>query len=246
MRKPLSTDMLRQGKNAARIASRNCGSLRFRCCLLIGIDLQKEAKETKKRKGEQPFFVSFAFFCSKFLSGKQPAMLPPAHRPTVVLSLYLVGVLFASIGCQRDASSSDPSAAVNKIELAAEGDPAVELVIDYGDGVQKRFTRIPLDEGMTVLGAMRFAAEHPRGITFEKSGAGASALLTKIDDLANQAGGGDKNWLYRVNGKLATKSFDAYVLAPGDVILWRFEKYERVVSGRRQAGRRKSPDDAAF
>ena len=33
-----------------------------------------------------------------------------------------------------------------------------------------------------------------------------------------------KNWLYRVNGKLADKSAGAYVLAPGDVILWRFEK----------------------
>jgi hypothetical protein len=132
-----------------------------------------------------------------------------------------------AIGCQRDASVSDASRdSPSKVGLAAPGEPAVELVIDYGDGVAKRFTRIPFEEGMTVLGALRFAAQHPRGITFEKSGSGEAALLVRIDDLANQAGSGDKNWIYRVNGKLATKSCDAYVLSPGDVILWRFEEYE--------------------
>jgi hypothetical protein len=110
--------------------------------------------------------------------------------------------------------------------VAAEGEPAVELVIAYGDGVEKRFKRIPFQEGMTVLAAMKFAGQHSRGITFEKSGSGDAALLTKIDDLANQPGANGKNWLYRVNGKLATKSFDAYILAAGDVILWKFEEYE--------------------
>jgi hypothetical protein len=131
------------------------------------------------------------------------------------------------MGCQRDASMSDAlQEGPKKVRLAARGDPAVELVINYGDGAEKRFTGIPFAEEMTVLGALQFAAEHPRGIRFEKSGSGEAALLTKIDDLANQAGDGDKNWIYRVNGKLASKSFDAYVLAPGDVILWKFEAYK--------------------
>jgi hypothetical protein len=50
--------------------------------------------------------------------------------------------------------------------------------------------------------------------------------LTRIDDLANETAREGKNWLYRVNGKLADKSAGAYVLSPGDVILWRFEVYE--------------------
>ncbi len=51
-------------------------------------------------------------------------------------------------------------------------------------------------------------------------------MLTAIDGVTNESGGGEsRNWIYRVNGKLATVSFDAYTLVPGDVILWRFEKY---------------------
>ena len=74
-----------------------------------------------------------------------------------------------------------------------------------------------------MLGALCFAAEHPRGITFEQRGDGELAFLIRIDDLSNQGGGEGRNWLYRVNGKPATKSFDAYVLSPGDVILWKYE-----------------------
>ena len=147
------------------------------------------------------------------------------QRPPILFLLLLLSVALA--GCQRVGSSSDESAgAPQKVELAAEGEPAVELVINYGDGFEKRYTRIPFEKGMTVLAALRHVAKHPRGITFEKSGSAEAALLTKIDDLANQAGAAGKNWLYRVNGKLATKSFDAYVLSPGNVILWAFEKYE--------------------
>jgi hypothetical protein len=147
------------------------------------------------------------------------------QRPTILILLLLVSVTL--IGCQRDASSVDRSAGQpSNIKLAVDGEPAVELMINYGDGSEKRFTRIPFEDGMTVSAALQYAAKHPRGITFEKSGTGDAALLTRIDDLANQAGADGNNWLYRVNGKLATKSFDAYVLAAGDVILWTFEKYE--------------------
>ncbi|MEX2138411.1 MAG: DUF4430 domain-containing protein [Pirellulales bacterium] len=151
--------------------------------------------------------------------------MPMSQLPPSLISLLVVAL--ALVGCQRDVSLSDESAsAPAQIKLAGEGEPAVELVVNYGDGAEKRFTRIPIAEGMTVLGALQFAADHPRGITFQKSGSGEAALLTKLDDLTNQGGGDDKNWIYRVNGKLASKSFDAYVLAPGDVILWRFEEYE--------------------
>jgi hypothetical protein len=139
----------------------------------------------------------------------------------------LCAFVMAVIGCQRDGDSRSSTATEQKaVELAAAGEPAVELVIDYGDGAEKRYTRIPHQDGMTVLAALQFAAKHPRGITLEISGSGSSALLTRIDDLANEAARDGKDWLYRVNGKLADKSAGAYVLSPGDVILWRFEKYE--------------------
>jgi Domain of unknown function (DUF4430) len=148
-----------------------------------------------------------------------------AKQSATFVTPILAVAIAALAGCGQDALPGvKPSAAKRQVHLAAEGEPAVELRIDYGDGVEKQFERIPLVEGMTVLGALRFAADHPRGITFEKRGDGELAFLTKIDDLGNQGGGDGRNWLYRVNGKPATKSFDAYVLSPGDVILWKFDK----------------------
>jgi hypothetical protein len=146
--------------------------------------------------------------------------------PSRVSALVLI-VLAVTTGCQRqNASNDEMPKSSGEVTLAGEGEPAIELAIDYGDGAEKRFTRIPWKEGMTVLGALDHAKRHPRGIRYEKSGAGESALLTGIDGLANEPGRDGRNWLYRVNGKLADKSFDAYVLSAGDVILWKFEKYE--------------------
>lgn len=101
----------------------------------------------------------------------------------------------------------------------------VTVVIDYNDGVQKHFTRIPWQEGLTGLDAMQAAAEHPRGITFKYKGSGATAFLTQIDDMKN-AGGGKNNWLYWVNDKPGEISFGAYELNPADVLLWKYEKYK--------------------
>jgi hypothetical protein len=129
------------------------------------------------------------------------------------------------VGCSRQAESKRDGPPEWQ---AVEGKPSVEMTIDYGDGLEKRFARIPHEDGMTVLAALDAAAAHPRGIKFDKTGSGNAAMLTAIDGVANEAGGDaeGQNWLYRVNGKLATVSFDAYTLAPGDVILWRFEKYD--------------------
>jgi hypothetical protein len=145
----------------------------------------------------------------------------PVYRYGRVISFCLVLVI--SIGCGGE-RSTDKSPA--RLALAQEGEPAVELVIDYGDGSEKRLKQIPFSQQMTVRGALDFAAAHPHGVTFKSTGTAESAMLTSIDDLSNEGGGDGRNWMYRVNGKLATKSFDAYTLTPGDVILWKFEKYE--------------------
>jgi hypothetical protein len=153
-------------------------------------------------------------------------MVQQTNPPSRYTIWFLAAFLLVQIGCQSNEPASDAAAAANKLELAAEGEPAVELVIDYGDGVEKRLHRIPFREGMTAKDAMDSAARHPRGIAYQKKGSGELAMLTAIDDLANQAGSAGKNWLFRVNGELATKSFDAYELSPGDVILWKFEDYK--------------------
>jgi hypothetical protein len=138
----------------------------------------------------------------------------------------LVLAIAAFAGCQPREVPPSAARSSSPVQLAAPGEPSVELVIDYGDGVEKRFKQIPYQEKMTVGTAMDFAKRHPHGITYQVRGSGDSALLTRIDDLANQEETDGKNWLFRVNGKLGTKSFDAYVLSPGDVILWKFGEYE--------------------
>ncbi len=101
--------------------------------------------------------------------------------------------------------------------------PTVTVTIDYGDGAQKRFTDIAWKKEMTVLDAMKVAEKHPRGIRMTYRGSGSTALLTKIDDLENEGRG--RNWIYRVNGELADRSFGIFELKPGDRVLWRFERY---------------------
>jgi hypothetical protein len=100
----------------------------------------------------------------------------------------------------------------------------VKLIIDYNDGAQKVFPAILWKNDMTVHDAMNQAQVNPHGIKFEAKGSGATAFLTQIDDLKNEGGGADKkNWLYRVNGKLAEKGFGAFVLNAGDEVVWKFD-----------------------
>ena len=77
---------------------------------------------------------------------------------------------------------------------------------------------------MSVADALKFAAEHPRGISYKVRGRGATALLLQIDDLENQGGSG-LNWIFRVNGKLGDRSFAVTPLQPGDRVLWKFDEY---------------------
>lgn len=101
----------------------------------------------------------------------------------------------------------------------------VQLVVDFGDGVQKHFTNLAWKEGLTVLDAVKAAEKHPRGIEVKVRGSGAIAFLTQIDDVKNEGGRG-RNWIFRVNGKLADRSCGVFPLKPGDTILWRFQEYE--------------------
>ena len=110
--------------------------------------------------------------------------------------------------------------------FAADEPPAaktVRMVVDYGDGVQKHFTKLAWRDGMTVLDALTAAAKHPRGIKIKYRSKGATAFLTKIDELENE--GRARNWVYRVNNKLADRGFGIFPLKPGDTVLWKFGEY---------------------
>ena len=105
----------------------------------------------------------------------------------------------------------------------AEETKTVALVIDYSDGVKKHFPAIEWREGMTVLELMEAARRHPRGIQFEYRGRGITAFLFQIDDVKNQGRG--RNWVYRVNDRLADRSFAVQALEPSDRVVWEFSEY---------------------
>jgi hypothetical protein len=125
-------------------------------------------------------------------------------------------VRLAAIGCLFATVASATS-------LASAAD-AIKLVVDYGDGVEKHFTKLAYKTDMTVLDAMRAAEKHAHGIKAEVRSSGETAFLTKIDDVANEGSG--KNWVYRVNDRLGDRSIGIYKLKPGDTVLWRFQEYE--------------------
>lgn len=136
--------------------------------------------------------------------------------------LAVVGVLAVVPG------AGQPPAGVKK-EAAKAGAAAttVRLVVDYGDGVQKVFVALPWKSGMMVLDAMNAGKAHARGITFESTSTGERALLTKIDDLANEGSGETKkNWQFLVNGKMAERGMGAVTLKAGDRVRWVFDLYK--------------------
>jgi hypothetical protein len=112
------------------------------------------------------------------------------------------------------------------LALASAGHAAehVKVVIDYGDGTEKHFTQLSWKEGLTALAATQMAEKHARGIKLKLRGSGETAFVTQIDDVINE--GAERNWVFRVNGKLGDRSSGIYKLNAGDTVLWRFQKYE--------------------
>jgi hypothetical protein len=147
------------------------------------------------------------------------------HKHATLVTVFAALLAIALLSHAAPGAPGAPAA------LAAPGNDApaqaVRLVIDYGDGSQKVFTRVPWREHMTVLDAMNHAKKHPRGVTFEHRGRGETAFLTQIDELRNEGGGaGNRNWQFWVNGQRAQQGFGALELKQNDAVEWRFATFE--------------------
>jgi len=105
----------------------------------------------------------------------------------------------------------------------------VSLSIELGDGRKLTIDSLAWRPGMTVLEALRQASRREEyDFSFESRGEGDAILVTAIGGEQNQGGGSNaRNWIYRVNGKVANHSAAVHRLSPGDVVQWRFETYDQ-------------------
>ena len=117
---------------------------------------------------------------------------------------------------------SASSSVANAAPAADDAHAVVE--IDYGDGSQRRYTGLRVDAASTVQSLLDAVARHPRGVKYQSRGSGATAFLYELDGVKNQ--GRNKNWVYRVNGKLGATSFGVAKVKAGDIVRWTYGAYE--------------------
>jgi len=153
----------------------------------------------------------------------EPARSRPAYWLPLLLLAVLIGVLAANILPGR--SDVRRSGQIARPTGRATG-KVVELIVDFGNGRERRFSQIPWRSEMTVLDALAWVDRHRHGVPSLVRGSGDQALVIQIGDLQNQGGGDEaKNWLYEVNGEKGQESCAIHVLQPSDTVLWRFATY---------------------
>lgn len=107
----------------------------------------------------------------------------------------------------------------------------ITLVIDFGDGTQRRFTDLAFAPGMTVVDAMRAAAAHARPLVFESKGSGPGAIITSIEGIRDEGAGTNpgaaRAWQYWVNAAYGETSAGAAALKAGDRVSWAFRPYAK-------------------
>ena len=141
-------------------------------------------------------------------------------RLPLLLGLVLTAIMWSRVHSLHEETSDkkiDQSAPITN----SVPQEKVTLSIDFGDSRQKNFDAIPWRSGMTVADAMKAAL----GVTVAHKGSGQSTFVTAIDGIENQGADG-QNWMYKINGKIADRSFAVYELKPGDRILWTFRPWQ--------------------
>ena len=126
--------------------------------------------------------------------------------------------LTALVGCNEEAKPKP------KLKDLSFG-----LVVDFGDGKRKEFTKLIGHEGITVLEAMQIAGKDAQGLKWSttRNATGNNAFVDQIDGIKNEGGGTDaKNWTYKINGKKGQVSAGVQQLKEGDQVLWKFGVYE--------------------
>jgi hypothetical protein len=104
----------------------------------------------------------------------------------------------------------------------------VTLVIDFGDGTQRRFTDLAFTPGMTAMDATRAATTHARPLALESRGQGSTAIITSIEGIRDETGADpatSRAWQFWVNGAYGETSAGAAALRAGDRVSWAYRAY---------------------
>lgn len=133
--------------------------------------------------------------------------------------LFLLVIVILSIGGAIASVSqrSTPEAP----DFASMPAPARDVILSIADIYSGT---LPHADGVTALSLLQKAAREHDIAVETKTYAGMGTLVQAIGP---HAGGEDgKYWMLYVNGTFSLVGADAYVVAPGDVVEWRFETPE--------------------
>jgi hypothetical protein len=153
----------------------------------------------------------------------------------ILIAVALLAVLLAFAAWQTRHMRAAVNSTAGGSGAAAVGTSAetpaatgISIVVDFGDGGQKRVSGIAFTPGMTVLDAMNAARSAPHGISFAANGRGETALVTQIEDVANESGvqGHTRAWQYWVNRQYGMVSVGVAALHAGDRVSWAFREYK--------------------
>jgi hypothetical protein len=98
------------------------------------------------------------------------------------------------------------------------------VMLDFGDGRVRTFHGVPVAAGENVFDFLkRLTAEQNIEFAY-KEYSGLGTLVTKIGD--KEGGKADKYWQYWVNNRSPEIGASQYVVQAGDVIEWKFIKYQ--------------------
>ncbi len=141
--------------------------------------------------------------------------------PALLAAVLLVAAAIA-FGTRQGGPRPTAPRTIGDWTLSAEpqGNTA-SLEIDFGNGARKHIAALPWRAGMTAADLMGEARDFRPGIEYTQVGTGDSGLLTSIDGLKDEGGGG-RNWRYRVDDRYGEESFCLEPIEPGMRLLWEF------------------------
>ncbi len=105
----------------------------------------------------------------------------------------------------------------------ASSGSGVRVVIDYGNGVEKRYHDISWRAGFTAFDVLKVAAEMRPTSQVTAIGSGETLLVTSIDGFAN--GVDDRNWIFSVNDQKGRRSSAITAVNAGDTLRWSYEPW---------------------